>query len=200
MQYLKDEVREKILKEALKEFDKSGYEGASIRNIVRNASTSVGNFYKYFQSKDDLYEKLIGSVYYDLIGYLEKFDKVKFDDNTENICYWLIDKMVNMMKNNSVEISVLINKSLGSKYENCKTTFVDYVTNTVTKNIEYQLGLNKKRLKDNFIIYILSWSLIEGVAVIVEEKKEGEEVRKYILNLVEIFYSDIINKVESEEV
>ncbi|MFL0249790.1 TetR/AcrR family transcriptional regulator [Clostridium neuense] len=200
MQYLKDEVRKKILEEALKEFGKSGYEGASIRNIVKNASTSVGNFYKYFESKDDLYEKLIGSVYYQLISYLKKFDEVKFDDNTQNIFCWLMEKLMDIVKNNSVELSVLLNKSSGSKYENCKITFVEYVTNTVTKNIKYQLSLINRRLKDNFIIYILSWSLIKGITVILQEKEDGAEVRKHILKLIEVLYSDIINKVESEEI
>lgn len=200
MQYLKDEVRGKILEEALKEFDKNGYEGASIRNIAKNASTSVGNFYKYFKSKDDLYEKLIGSVYYDLIGYLQKFGEVKFDDNTQNIFCWLMEKLMDIVKNNSVEFSVLLNKSSGSKYENCKTTFVEYVTNTVTKNIKYQLSLKGKKLKDDFIIHIISWSLIEGITAILEEEKDGTEVRRHVLKLIEILYSDIINKVESEEV
>lgn len=198
MQYQKDEVREKILEEALKEFDKSGYEGASIRNIARNASTSVGNFYKYFKSKDDLYEKLIGSVYYELVDCLEKFYKVEFDDNMENIFCWLMEKLMNIVKNKSVEFSVLLNKSSGSKYENCKITFVEYITNTVIKNIRYQLCLKNKRLKDDFIIHVLSWSLIDGITVILQEKRDGTEVRRHVLKLIEILYSDIINKVESD--
>lgn len=200
MQYQKDEVREKILEEALKEFDKSGYEGASIRNIVRNASTSVGNFYKYFKSKDDLYEKLIGSVYYELVGCLEQFYKVEFDDNMQNIFCWLMEKLMNIVKNKSVEFSVLLNKGAGSKYENCKIIFVEYITNTVTKNIKYQLSLNNKRLKEEFIINILSWSLIEGITVILREKRNGMEIKKHILKLIEILYSDILNKVESEDI
>lgn len=200
MQYQKDEVREKILEEALKEFDKSGYEGASIRNIAKSASTSVGNFYKYFKSKDDLYEKLIGSVYYELVYCLEQFYKVEFDDNMENIFCWLMEKMMNIVKNKSVEFSVLLNKSAGSKYENCKITFAEYITNTVTKNIKYQLNLNNKGLKDDFIIHVLSWSLIDGISVILKEKRDGVEVKKHILKLIEILYSDIINKVESENI
>lgn len=200
MQYQKDEVRGKILEEALKEFDKSGYEGASIRNIAKNASTSVGNFYKYFKSKDDLYEMLIGSVYYELVDCLEQFYKVEFDDNMEKMFCWLMEKLMNIVKNKSIEFSVLLNKSSGSKYENCKIIFVDYITNTVTKNIKYQLNLENKKLKDDFIIHVLSWSLIEGITVILEEKKNGMEVKKHILKLIEILYSDIINKVESENI
>lgn len=200
MQYQKDEVREKILEEALKEFDKSGYEGASIRNIAKSASTSVGNFYKYFKSKDDLYEKLIGSVYDELLDCLQQFYNVEFDDNMENIFCWLMEKLMNIVKNKSVEFSVLLNKSAGSKYENCKIIFVEYITNTVTKNIKYQLSLNSKRLKENFIIHVLSWSLIEGISVILKKKRNGIEVKKQILKLIEILYSDIIDKVESENI
>ena len=55
MQYLKNDVREKILKAAIAEFKENGYANASIRNIAVNAHISLGNIYRYFTNKEALY-------------------------------------------------------------------------------------------------------------------------------------------------
>lgn len=199
MQYQKDEVRNRIIEEALKEFNEKGYEGASIRIIAKKSNTSVGNIYKYFKSKEDLYENLIGSIYDIFIDYIKQFDKVELNDNAEIIFYQLADEIIEIFNKNSVEISILLNQSKGTKYENCKSMFADFATRIVTEKTEYELSLKGKRLRDNFIIYLVSQSLLESIAIIVRERSDGVEVRKLILNLIDIFYTDISNKLDTED-
>jgi AcrR family transcriptional regulator len=196
MQYQKDEVRNRIIEEALKEFNEKGYGGASIRAIAKKTNTSVGNIYKYFKSKEDLHEHLIGSIYERFVGYIKQFDKVELNDNADIIFYRLADEIIEIFNKNSLAISVLLNQSKGTKYENCKSIFADFATRIVTEKTEYELSLKGKRLRDNFIIYLVSQSLLESIAIIVRERSDGAEVRRLILNLIDIFYSDIINKLD----
>jgi AcrR family transcriptional regulator len=198
MQYLKDEVRNNIVKEALKEFRQLGYKGASIRSIAKNSNTSVGNIYKYFHSKEDLYENLIGSVYHRLIDYIGQFDKVELNDKAEAIFYELMEKIMEIFNENSTEIAILLNKSDGSKYENCKSTFIDFVTRIVVEKMKYEFSVEGKRLKDNFIIYLISYSLVESISIILEKRHDGAEVRRLILSIIDIFYTDIKSKLEFE--
>jgi AcrR family transcriptional regulator len=200
MQYLKDEIRNSIIKEALKEFKELGYKGASIRSIAKKSKTSVGNMYKYFESKEELYESLIGSVYHKLMNYISQFDKVQLNDKAEDIFYELMEKIIEIFDESSCEIAILLNNSNGSRYENCKSVFTDFITSIVTEMMKYKLFLKNKKLKDNFIIYIISYSLVESIAVIVKEREAGDEVRKLILSLIDIFYSDIESKLESENI
>lgn len=200
MQYLKDEVRNSIVEEALKEFKELGYKGASIRGIAKKANTSVGNIYKYFKSKEDLYENLIGSVYYRIMDYINQFHKVEINHKAEEIFYGLMDKIMEIFNDNSTEIAILFNKSNGSKYENCKSDFVDFITRIVTEMMKYQLSLQGKRLKDNFVIYLISHSLVESVSIILEEIQDGAEVRRLILNIIDIFYRDLKDKLDSEQI
>lgn len=200
MQYQKDEVRRRIVEEALKEFNESGYEGASIRSIARKSDTSVGNIYKYFKSKEALHESLIGSIYYRFVDYIKQFDKVELNDNAEIIFYQLADEIMNIFNKSSVEISILLSQSNGTKYENCKSIFADFVTRIVTEKTEYELSLKGKRLRDNFIIYLVSQSLLESIAIIVRECSDGTEVRRLILNLIDIFYTDISNKLDTQDI
>jgi len=198
MQYLKDEVRNNILEEALKEFRQKGYQGASIRSIAKNADTSVGNIYKYFSSKESLYESLIRPVYSQLMNYILQFEQVEHNEKAEDIFYQLMEKIMEIFNQNNKELSILLNKSEGSKYENCKSSFVDFITRIVTDTMEYQLSLQHKKLEDNFIIYLLSYNLVQSIAIILREKEDGTEVRKLIFELINIMFLDITSKLQSK--
>lgn len=200
MQYLKEEVRRNIVEEALKEFKQMGYKSTSIRNIAKNSQTSVGNFYKYFQSKEDLYQKLIGLVYDRLMDYITQFNKVEINEKADEIFYELMEKILEIFKESSTEITILLNKSEGSMYENCKKTFTDFVTRIVTDKMKYELSLQNKKLKNNFIIYLLSYNLVESISIILREKQDGTEVRKLIVDIIDIFYSNILGKLDFESI
>jgi AcrR family transcriptional regulator len=200
MQYLKDEIRNNILLEALMEFNERGFNGASIRNIAKKSNTSVGNIYKYFDSKEDLFEALIGTVYYKLIDYINQFQKVELNDKTDAIFYLLMEKIMEIFNENNIELSILLNKSQGSKYENCKNTFIAFITKIVTEKMEYDLSLQGKRLADSFIIFLLSNSLVESIAITLKTHEDGIAVRKLILNLIDIFFGTIGDKLDTESI
>ena len=54
-----DEKREKIINEALREFEENDFESASINQIVIRSEISKGSFYQYFEDKKDLYRYII---------------------------------------------------------------------------------------------------------------------------------------------
>lgn len=47
-------TRKKILSAATQTFKKKGYSGAGVREIMKNAGLTIGGFYSYFKSKEDL--------------------------------------------------------------------------------------------------------------------------------------------------
>lgn len=51
--------REQIAAAALECFLKQGYDGTSVRAIMKKAGGEIGLFYYYFQSKDDVFEKAL---------------------------------------------------------------------------------------------------------------------------------------------
>jgi AcrR family transcriptional regulator len=55
----KPEVREAIAQAAADVFAEAGFEGAVLSDIVERAGTSIGNFYKYFGSKEALFAEFI---------------------------------------------------------------------------------------------------------------------------------------------
>ena len=83
-----EKTREKILDTALRHFLKDGFSGASLRNIVKDAGLTTGAFYKYYPTKEMLFDALtdhyMEHIYqiYDQI--VEAFEKLSASDQTRN--------------------------------------------------------------------------------------------------------------------
>lgn len=52
-----------ILSAAMQEFLEKGFKSASLRNIVKTAGVTTGAFYGYYDSKEELFEALVGEQY-----------------------------------------------------------------------------------------------------------------------------------------
>lgn len=62
MQVKKDEIQNRILETAQRLFIKRGYENTSLKQIAEQSNISKSNIYRYFSSKEEIYEKLAGSA------------------------------------------------------------------------------------------------------------------------------------------
>lgn len=71
-QVLKDEVKDKILDSAIELFTLNGFKDTSIKEIAGHANVSVGNVYRYFDNKDDLYRTVIQGVYEGVRGIMQE--------------------------------------------------------------------------------------------------------------------------------
>lgn len=199
MQYQKDEMKNNIIEKALDEFSRKGFEGASMRRIAKSSGSSVGNIYKYFRSKEELFETIIGPVYSEVMDYISRFDRVELNYKADSIFFELSEKLMEIFTKSSAELSILLNKSAGSRYENCKTAFIDFITKIITDVMEYKLSVQGKKLKDNYVIYLVSHSLVESICIILNEKKDGSEVKRLIINLIDIFYTGMADKLDSTD-
>lgn len=56
---LTSQKRADLIKAAIKVFKKRGFRDASVKDIVAEAGASTATFYRYFDSKEDLYEEVV---------------------------------------------------------------------------------------------------------------------------------------------
>jgi TetR/AcrR family transcriptional regulator, transcriptional repressor for nem operon len=61
----REEVKQKIVGSARRLFNRNGFEGTSIAQIMRGAGLTHGGFYSYFQSKTDLYAEVLNCFFTD---------------------------------------------------------------------------------------------------------------------------------------
>lgn len=60
MQVKKDDIQNKILTVSERLFIKNGYENTSLKMIADKSYISKSNIYRYYKSKDEIYETLVG--------------------------------------------------------------------------------------------------------------------------------------------
>lgn len=68
----RSDIEPRIVRAARKRFLKEGVDGASLRNIAREAGTSIGMVYYYFPTKDDLFLAVVEERYHGVLEDLEQ--------------------------------------------------------------------------------------------------------------------------------
>lgn len=61
----RNEVRKKIVESARRLFNRYGFDGVSLKQIMAGAGLTHGGFYSYFESKSDLYVEVLGCFFTD---------------------------------------------------------------------------------------------------------------------------------------
>lgn len=115
MQYLKREIRDRILASAVEEFKEHGFANASIRNIANNAEISLGNIYRYYANKEALYFAVINPFMESVKQSIERdfiFKDKSMKDASEILVGFLMkycDEILIIRKGNSVHYETFIN-------------------------------------------------------------------------------------------
>ncbi|GHO50365.1 TetR/AcrR family transcriptional regulator [Ktedonospora formicarum] len=74
---LEPEKKERIIKAAIKEFARSGYERASTNEIIKEANIAKGSLFNYFHNKKELYLFLLDYI----ADFIEKiYDELDWDE------------------------------------------------------------------------------------------------------------------------
>lgn len=119
-QILKDECRKAIIDAAKDEFLQKGYNDASMRSIAQKANMTVGNLYRYFESKEEI-NRVIVSDTFSKIDYVLKtltansvsmearvFSLVPNVKDMLKLMDELSNKLVDIYKENIIEFKILM--------------------------------------------------------------------------------------------
>ncbi len=115
---------EMILAAARQEFREKGYQSASLRNIVKTAGVTTGAFYGYYNSKEELFDALVGEQYTVMMGKFiqaqEAFTKLPPAEQKMNmgeISGDCMDWMVEYIYEHFDAFKLLLCCAEGTKYE-----------------------------------------------------------------------------------
>ena len=196
MQYLKDEIKNSIISAALDEFEKKGFNDASIRTIARNAGIAAGNLYRYFNSKEELFNYIMEPVSERFTALI--FSDFKADANNVPVLADVMDKIMSFYDKDSREFMILLDKSEGSVYQNLKENLISLIEKRMKEELKPKLKAEGIVIADEFIFHVLASMLVEGVLrILKQDKEDGRRIRKLIsqmlalnLNYLEIMKKD----------
>lgn len=117
MQYLKPEVREKIIEVATSEFLQKGYDEVQMRHIAKLSGITVGNIYRYFTSKEAILDQILNEPYQQIIDLIAKTDREIVGSTIMERFNYSINSLLKICEAYSTTILILLTKVKGSKYE-----------------------------------------------------------------------------------
>lgn len=130
---------EKIHEAAMAEFLDKGFQGASLRQIVKNAGVTTGAFYGYFSSKEALFASIVEPHAAALMGrFMEaqtSFSELPEQEQPEHMgleSSQCVNWMVDYICNHREPVKLLLCKAEGTSYEH-------FVHNMVEAEVEYTL-------------------------------------------------------------
>ena len=130
---------EKIHEAAMAEFLDKGFQGASLRQIVKNAGVTTGAFYGYFSSKEALFASIVEPHAAALMGRFmehrpplprcpEKEQPEHMGLESSQCVHWMVDYICDHRE----PVKLLLCKAEGTSYEH-------FVHNMVEVEVEYTL-------------------------------------------------------------
>ena len=166
---------ERIQQAAMEEFSEKGFQGASLRQIVKQAGVTTGAFYGYFSSKEALFASIVEPHAAALMGrFMEaqtSFAELPEEQQPSHMGVesgTYLDWMVDYICQHREPVKLLLTRSEGTSYEH-------FVHNMVEAEVEYtqrymevlrRLGRDIPVL-DKSLCHIIASGMFNGIFEIV---------------------------------
>ncbi len=183
MQYLKDDVRERIITSAQAEFKARGYQGASIKTIAAGSGVTPGNIYHYFSDKEDLFNSAVSPANKLLLDLLNT-DAYRNDAAGRRYLdiETVIDRIMSIYEAHSAELMILFFGGEGSKNQNVKADFI----RMIERRLEETILVGRADLA-----FIIASSFAEGFLVALKQHEEDlPKLRELFSTMISLFFKD----------
>lgn len=158
-----EDTEKNILNTARKHFLKDGFSGASLRNIVKDAGLTTGAFYKYYPTKEALFDALtdpyIEHIYQIYDRVVEDFEKLSAKEQTSNMSDTSgdgMDQMIDYIYEHYDNSRLLLKCGDSGKFET-------FIHNMVDREMRSSLEYVKKMKEDGIEIPIVGESLMHMI-------------------------------------
>lgn len=158
-----EDTEKNILNTARKHFLKDGLSGASLRNIVKDAGLTTGAFYKYYPTKEALFDALtdpyIEHIYQIYDRVVEDFEKLSAKEQTSNMSDTSgdgMDQMIDYIYEHYDNFRLLLKCGDSGKFET-------FIHNMVDREMRSSLEYVKKMKEDGIEIPIVGESLMHMI-------------------------------------
>ena len=158
-----EDTEKNMLNTARKHFLKDGFSGASLRNIVKDAGLTTGAFYKYYPTKEALFDALtdpyIEHIYQIYDRVVEDFEKLSAKEQTSNMSDTSgdgMDQMIDYIYEHYDNFRLLLKCGDSGKFET-------FIHNMVDREMRSSLEYVKKMKEDGIEIPIVGESLMHMI-------------------------------------
>lgn len=190
MQVLKDCIRERIETSAIKLFKANGFEKVSMRKIAEDAQMTVGNIYRYYDSKDHLFESILKPTLDEILALLsdEISDKIidAPDKNTEFVSR-VISIFLEIHSKHSEVLDILVYSCEGSSMGRPVEFVSDLLANRMSNLIDKYVKKKKLELDVHFVSHMICEALVDNFIKILYKFENDESRRMHMLQITQVY-------------
>jgi AcrR family transcriptional regulator len=200
VQVLKEEVRRKIKKAALYKFEQNGYQKTSMRSVALSAGVTVGNLYRYFKNKDDIFNVIIQPAFQEIYKFIDEFARFKNTALTEkkqkvNFIKTFEESLIRIYIHHRSELVILLNGSKGSQMENAREQIISLIAGRIRKEAFPRMEKKRIMAEDNFLAQVLAASFIEGISLVLYKYKDKERTKELFTQFSHIYFRNLLNEL-----
>lgn len=188
--------RETILSVALTEFSRNDFENASINMIIKEAKTSKGNFYYYFNNKEELYLTLLKEAWQKKMKYMSAIDEnnnifdflqkqvmagIKF--SKENPEYYQISRRFAKEKNTTIYNRVLA--EITSESKNKKINIIS--------EMKYDRSIISDEFPNEFVDKLLLF-VLDNINELIDEGDDIVKIEEKLLLIIKVLKNGLEQK------
>jgi AcrR family transcriptional regulator len=118
-QYLKDEVQVAMARAAAEVFAARGYRGATMAEIARRAGVSTGNLYRYYESRDALFDDVVSERFVRTFRRLlrSRVEALRSSGpDTEAVYALASERLLDFCLENRLRVVILLGRAEGSRH------------------------------------------------------------------------------------
>ncbi|HBC96807.1 MAG TPA: TetR/AcrR family transcriptional regulator [Clostridium sp.] len=158
---LEEKKQDKIIRSAISEFTKYGFERAKMDTIAKNANVSKGSMYQYFDNKEELF---LFSVKWSIDLFYKRYGRylnLKKDMNIFDLFY-KDAKIIWSQMMEERDMVIFIQDVLLGKYKNLTDKSMSYIMDMVNKNTLNMIqngkrnGSIRKDIDDNLLLIFIT--------------------------------------------
>ena len=182
MQENLSDTLEKIQQAALEEFSEKGFQGASLRQIVKYAGVTTGAFYGYFSSKAALFASIVEPHAAEHMGV-----------ESGSCVQW----MVNYICQHREPVKLLLCRAEGTSYENFVHDMVEVEVESTLQYMEVLRHLGHKIPElDRSLCHIIASGMFNGIFEIVIHDIPREQAMRDVEKLRSFYTAGWMKLIE----
>lgn len=199
MQYKKDEVKNRMIDAGEAEFFEYGFKGSSVRRIVKNAGTTIGNFYNYFSNKEELYNEVVESELHQFGEFINGHEDLDNTDDLldlQNPAAWfslIEDNTEIFMPVFTKRFYILLACSGGTSFEDSREKIQEFV------KMHFLRHVSKSRAKienADATADALVYEFIEGILYIIKNHGDTDKAKILIKNHMLFFLMGVMGMLQ----
>lgn len=179
MQVKKEDLRQAIYDAACYEIMHKGYEVASLRSIVKKANTSLGNFYRYYPSKEALMDEIMQHAYVMIDDVMVHHFNERVEVNSAEELQAFLDEPEcwesNFRSILNIEVAIYVKQEL-PKYQKQKAIFLSQMR----QHLAFHLHCESE---SDFIVQIITNMFLDGFVFIVKSNLKKDQAMAEFIRL-----------------